>query len=228
MIDIQGNSEIQTHDKLVQSARKTNPKKFIGSGAKIEKRKIQNAAGIDKLTGTYAKDMLKDVLLGQVAAAIRSSKPISVGFLDLDKFKDVNDTYGHTVGDAVLQEFGRYLSQTKRQSDYVGREGGEEFMVILPDTTEEGACLSLERVREGLPTALSTALSQRGINIDRQITASIGVAEYCSDNPFASAEEAMMNLKNVSDNRMYLAKENGRNMVVGSKQENILPPRVSK
>ena len=125
--------------------------------------------------------------------------------LDLDKFKVINDTYGHDGGDKVLQCFAATLRQSLRATDIPGRLGGEEFGVLLPNTTGAAATALGERLRQ----AVEEAQCQYQDNILR-ITVSIGVSEFDSGAP----DFATVLLK--ADNALYLAKTRGRNQVVNS------------
>jgi diguanylate cyclase (GGDEF)-like protein len=120
--------------------------------------------------------------------------------LDLDHFKQINDGYGHDSGDAVLAAAGTALMNAVRASDFVGRNGGEEFIVLLPDTPADSAVVVAERIREAM-----AAISVPGV--DRQTTASIGIAtipEHAADGD---------QLIRSADRALYVAKANGRNRI---------------
>jgi diguanylate cyclase (GGDEF)-like protein len=120
--------------------------------------------------------------------------------LDLDHFKRINDTYGHSRGDEVLAAVAQVLRSTLRASDFVGRYGGEEFIILLPDTARDEACIVAEKVRAAVAAiSLST--------IDHPVTASQGIATLPDDAGDADA------LIRAADRALYLAKRNGRNRV---------------
>jgi diguanylate cyclase (GGDEF)-like protein len=120
--------------------------------------------------------------------------------LDLDHFKQINDTYGHDEGDAVLAAVGDVLAGSVRASDFVGRSGGEEFIVLLPDTGADAAVGVAEKLRAAVA---NVALAR----INRAITGSFGVAVHPEHAPDAET------LVRVADRALYIAKANGRNRV---------------
>ena len=119
--------------------------------------------------------------------------------LDIDHFKSVNDTYGHDVGDAVLVKFSEIISQTIRENDVVGRWGGEEFLLICPETYIKQSSELAELLR--------TRIENSDFPIVGRKTASFGVAAY-------KEEESITELLKQADNALYQAKENGRNQVI--------------
>lgn len=132
----------------------------------------------------------------------RYKKDFSVIFIDIDHFKNINDTYGHDAGDSVLRAFASILKRTARKVDVVGRWGGEEFLVILPSTNKSGATNFAEKFRERLSSAKFMYKNQR-----MEITASFGVA--------SRKESAnLADLIKEADKRLYTAKETGRDRVV--------------
>ena len=157
-------------------------------------------AATDSLTGLPNARAVQDTLRRLVAQASRMVWPLSAVLLDLDHFKEVNDTYGHGRGDEVLAAVGIALATIVRESDFVGRYGGEEFVMLLPDTGREAAVGVCERMR--------VAISQIGIlDGERIVSASFGVAVFPEDAPDASR------LIRNADRALYRAKANGRNRV---------------
>src|SRR5581483_381903 len=124
----------------------------------------------------------------------------SLALLDLDHFKQINDTYGHGVGDDALAAFGTTVRAVLRASDFVGRHGGEEFVVLLPETERAQALTVAEKVRSAVATITIP-------DVDRPITVSIGVAVFPDD-----ATEAATLLRQ-ADRALYLANANGRNRI---------------
>jgi diguanylate cyclase (GGDEF)-like protein len=154
----------------------------------------------DSLTGLANKRAVKDTTKRMAAYASRTVSPLSAIALDLDHFKQINDSYGHESGDAVLAAAGAALTNAVRASDFVGRNGGEEFLVLLPDTATESAVIVAERIRQAM-----TAISVPGV--DREITVSIGIAtlpEHAGDDD---------QLIRSADRALYAAKANGRNRI---------------
>jgi diguanylate cyclase (GGDEF)-like protein len=126
--------------------------------------------------------------------------PLSLLMCDLDHFKSINDQFGHARGDAVLVAAGRALATSVRASDFVGRYGGEEFLVLLPETDAAAARVIAEKVRAAVAGA-------RGPALERQVTMSIGLAEFPRHALDADS------LQRAADQALYAAKENGRNRV---------------
>ena len=157
-------------------------------------------AATDGLTGLPNQRAVHDTLKRMVAQAGRTVEPLALVMFDLDHFKQINDTFGHSRGDDVLAAVGDVAAHTVRGSDFVGRLGGEEFAVMLPGTDREGA----RRVAENLRDAISS-LAVAGI--EREITASFGVAVLPEDAPEAQA------LLRAADRALYQAKANGRDRV---------------
>ncbi len=137
-----------------------------------------------------------------IHASQRSNQPFAVLFIDLDHFKSINDTYGHAVGDDVLRAVAQTLKDTVRRSDLVGRIGGEEFSVFLPNTQLQGA----QQLAETLRVAIENIdIQVEGVRL--KITASIGVAAK------TFAQESMQVIQQHADQAMYEAKRGGRNRV---------------
>lgn len=154
----------------------------------------------DYLTGLYNHRYFRRELTRRVEEAGRYDKTFCVVLFDLDHFKRINDEYGHQVGDEVLEEFASLLKDLTRAADMVFRYGGEEFALILPETSREDAHVLADRIRENI--------AKHDFDIDRQVTVSGGVAEY----PSGSSDG--YDLIQVVDERLYEAKGRGRNRVV--------------
>ena len=170
-------------------------------------------AFIDDVTGLYNARYLLSALDRELSRAERSKRQLSVLFLDLDRFKLVNDRHGHLVGSRVLCELGHLLHHLVRTIDTVGRYGGDEFSVLLVDTGFDGAMAVAERIRE---TVSSTAFGgERGLQLS--LTVSVGVASFPDH---AGDAETLLDL---SDKAMYLGKSQGRNKCC-SANELSLPP----
>jgi diguanylate cyclase (GGDEF)-like protein len=157
-------------------------------------------AATDALTGLPNRRAIDDHLKRLMAQAGRSLTPMSAILLDLDHFKEINDTFGHERGDEVLAGLGALMRSELRGSDFAGRSGGEEFIVMLPDTDRSGALKVAEHLRQALHS-----LSVPGVS--REITASFGVATYPDD---ALDGETLMRL---ADRALYAAKQGGRDRV---------------
>ena len=161
----------------------------------------QQQAAVDALTGLASFRVLRDRLANEVARCHRSGERFAVLFLDLDNFKQVNDRFGHEAGNAVLKETARQCGAHIRLTDLAGRYGGDEFVVVLVGTGQEGARVVGEKVR----SAVQETGKQMGYP-EGLITASIGVAEY---RPDKKDEDVLV----AADRALYRAKAAGRNQV---------------
>jgi diguanylate cyclase (GGDEF)-like protein len=164
-------------------------------------------ATTDQLTGLHNRSHLELVADELVALAERGGRPISCLMIDLDHFKSVNDTYGHGAGDAVLKEAARRFSGAVRRSDVLVRYGGEEFVVLLPDTDTTGAMATATRLRVSLE-ATPIVFEQPGLApVSIIARASVGVASLTPDVDGAAG------LISLADRAMYRAKALGRGRV---------------
>ena len=163
----------------------------------------------DTLTGCYNRTFMDEQLPKEIKRAIRYNHPISLVMVDIDHFKQVNDTYGHQAGDEVLKELVRSINGSIRSDvDWVARYGGEEFLVVFPETDFESA--------EALCERFCRNISENTIQImekEIRITASFGVTGFTSSDTLKEVSyEAMISL---ADKSLYQAKEEGRNRVIG-------------
>ena len=161
----------------------------------LEREKLK--ANTDRLTGLLNKGAFREMVEGEINRARRYGHPISLAFIDLDNFKQVNDTQGHARGDKLLQDVAETILFTVRKTDIVARVGGDEFTVFFPETDER----QVRRAIEKLVKSLEIMTSQSGW----QVTASIGAiscAEVCT---------TYDDLLGKADNLMYVAKEKGKN-----------------
>jgi len=158
----------------------------------------------DHLTSLRTRRYLGEVLAVEMLRAKRYRSPLTVIMADLDHFKLVNDTYGHATGDIVLKGSSEVLRENLRATDVAARWGGEEFLVVLPETNVEGGALWAERWRDGIEQAVFESPDGRSL----KVTLSIGVAVY---DPSMDNAEVLID---VADKALYRAKESGRNRVV--------------
>lgn len=158
----------------------------------------------DSLTGLLNHTKSKEFLQSEVSRAQREKYPLSFAMLDIDHFKGVNDTYGHPVGDRVIKGLARMLQQRLRKSDIIGRYGGEEFAVVMPNTKADVACKVLNELRETFSNVTFVAGET-----NFKCSFSCGVAEAC---PSENATELIRR----ADEALYSAKHGGRNQVVSA------------
>ena len=168
-------------------------------------RRILNLAYLDPLTGVLNRRAFIERIEGEINRAVRGSAPLSLIFTDIDHFKQINDRYGHQAGDLVLRHFTEQLSGAARSYDFVGRYGGEEFVVCLPGANDHQAKLVAERMRKRVEE-MTIMLTKNTQSI--RITASFGVASYELE-----SEESVDSLIGRADEAMYRAKREGRNRV---------------
>ncbi|MBN1593639.1 MAG: diguanylate cyclase [Candidatus Coatesbacteria bacterium] len=178
-------------------------RKLISTNAELshEVKKLERLAIVDGLTQLYNHRYFQERLAAEFSRSMRHGTPVSLVLIDLDHFKEVNDLHGHQAGDDVLIGFSKTLKSEMRPSDLPARYGGEELVVILPETDADGALAIAERVRKALG-------SQSFIGRDGHrftVTASFGIATLRGDMPNPAA------LINAADRSLYFAKGSGRN-----------------
>lgn len=164
--------------------------------------KLAHMASHDTLTGVFNARAYYDACNRLISGAERSGETFSVLFVDLDHFKSINDTYGHAAGDQVLRTVAQALAESIRQSDVLGRIGGEEFSIFLPATDSTAALEVAEKLRQSV-ASLAIPLNDRSL----RITASVGVAGRGSE------RLSMIEIQQRADQAMYAAKAGGRNRV---------------
>jgi len=178
------------------------------NGISVAIAATQEAATVDKLTGVANRQSLLAALFNEVERSSRYNRPLSVAFVDIDHFKAVNDTHGHGVGDVVLRGVAQEIKANLRQTDVVGRYGGEEFMLLLAETeVEDGATLT-EKLRD-LVQRLRFAVDP---NTTISVTISIGIAggvgqQLRVDNLVRDADAAMYSAKSLGRNQTYIFAE---------------------
>lgn len=159
-------------------------------------RNLVSMASIDKLSGLLNRQAFEPIILNNIELSKRKNKSLALIILDIDDFKKVNDDYGHLTGDKVIQEVAHACQINTRDCDAVCRWGGEEFIILLADTTIGGAKDVAQRIQDSLLTN----------NLEPKVTLSFGITEY-------SASEALDSLLSRADDALYQAKKNGRNRI---------------
>lgn len=167
--------------------------------------KLMEHSSTDKLTELYNRSYLDLFLEKQIETSSRSKTPVSIIMVDLDHFKEINDNYGHVVGDHVLTIFAHVVLKCVRKTDIIARYGGDEFIVVLPDTDTETAEHIAERIRRDVESEPIPPVNNKVVN---SISCSVGVSTY------PSHCDSKHNLIQTSDMALYEAKRAGRNRTV--------------
>jgi diguanylate cyclase (GGDEF)-like protein len=171
----------------------------------INKAQLWEMAVTDSLTGLYVRRYFMAKFQEEIHRAERYKKVLTVVMADLDRFKSVNDNYGHTAGDRVLRAVGKFLQKNIRDVDILARYGGEEFVILLPENDKQEAYTVSERLRQGFAELQLEALPQ--------LTMSLGIASYPQDG------KNLEQLIKRADTALYAAKQMGRNKVVAYESE---------
>lgn len=179
---------------------------LYNSGLKLKEayKRIEELAELDELTGSFNRRCIMRMLGDEIARTQRLKSPCSIALIDLDWFKRINDVYGHPTGDEVLRTFAITVFANLRNIDRFGRYGGEEFLLVLPDTTNDGATRILERLR-----AIVADLDWNAFSPSMRVTISAGVATL---KPDETADTFLAR----ADNALYAAKERGRNRIASA------------
>jgi len=164
--------------------------------------KIERIATYDELTGLYSRRVISDIAAKELKRSDRRGFGVCIAIVDADHFKRFNDLYGHAGGDHVLRMLGSALRRTLRETEHVGRYGGEEFMIVLPETTGASAAIPLERLRREI-----AATPIDGLPAQERVTVSIGVADY-------QRGEDLGETIGRADAALYEAKRSGRDKLV--------------
>ena len=167
-------------------------------------KRIEELAELDELTGSYNRRCIMRMLDDEIARAHRSRTPCSIALIDLDGFKRINDSYGHPTGDEVLRAFAITMFANIRTVDRFGRYGGEEFLLVLPDTPGDEAARTLDRLR-----AIIAELDWSAFSPGMQVTISAGVTTL---NPNETPDTFLAR----ADSALYAAKARGRNRIASA------------
>lgn len=168
-------------------------------------QELMREARTDALTGLANRRALDEAASQHVKRAARSGRPLSVILCDIDHFKIINDRHGHDVGDKVIRAVAAQLRDAVRDTDALGRWGGEEFLIILPDTDGAEARILAERIRAAIEAAAQPLPNDAHVTISLGVS-SVGIAALAQDNPWAKLVKS-------ADDAMYRAKAAGRNRV---------------
>ncbi|MCB1008117.1 MAG: diguanylate cyclase [Acidobacteria bacterium] len=177
------------------------------SGTVFENARLFDSATYEGLTGLYRREAILEILDREWSRSVRYDRPLSIAVADLDRFKSVNDRYGHLGGDVVLQRVAAELKAQLRDPDFIGRFGGEEFLIVLPETTLDGARNFAEKVRQRVESLSIVLDGGRSLSL----TLSIGVASRAEVGGGARGRSRA--LIAAADEALYAAKNRGRNRV---------------
>ncbi len=167
--------------------------------------KLEYLARTDELTGLMSRRSLMEQLKEEMKRSVRYKRPLSLLLLDLDGFKKINDVYGHLVGDNVIRTLAAILMESIRSMDVAGRYGGDEFVVILPETPASGARETGERIRGRIEVSSLNPEENQGV----RCTVSVGVAELSALGSHCTTDDFLKK----ADEALYIAKKKGGNLV---------------
>jgi diguanylate cyclase (GGDEF)-like protein len=167
----------------------------------VDELELRKRAGTDPLTGLYTRRFMEELATRELARARRSSQPLTVAFIDADKFKSINDEFGHVAGDVVLRSIALSCREALRTQDLLCRYGGEELVLLLPGISLDGAMPVLERLRKAVESLDLSVLNGRGVSV------SVGAAELIS------SDVGVSDVLKRADEALYAAKRSGRNRV---------------
>jgi diguanylate cyclase (GGDEF)-like protein/PAS domain S-box-containing protein len=184
---------------LLGTSRDITERKHYEQALDLTNQQLNTLASTDSLTGVWNRHHLQLMLQQQISSSSISSEPLAMILCDIDHFKQVNDRHGHSVGDQVLVEFCRRVQCCLRGSDQLGRWGGEEFLILVPQGTAAGAAVLAEKLR--------AALAEQPIEPVGRVTASFGVAQRKPNELFGAWFQRL-------DNLLYAAKAAGRDLVM--------------
>lgn len=194
---------IRVTGSVVQGAVRALDRAAAFESVLSQQEHLEALAKTDELTGCLSRRFLMDHLATELERATRYARNLGVVMFDIDDFKNLNDSHGHAVGDEALRVVGSILRRTLRASDFVGRYGGDEFLVVLPETAREGTRLLAERVRRGVH---ARSRNLRGARV--RLSVSGGISIY--PDVGAGAPETLVEH---ADRALYRAKSLGRNRI---------------
>jgi len=203
----------QSKDKLEQTVRDRTVE------LETVNRKLATMSMVDALTGLGNRRAMQVDIMKTHAASIRSEKPYSVVLLDIDYFKKYNDHYGHQMGDNILESVASFFKSSIRDTDGLYRYGGEEFLILMPETTLEEAALPIHRLITGL-SKQSIAHSQSHFEV---VTTSAGVASSINNGVRLAGWRQVIEL---ADKNLYVAKEAGRNQFTIDLSDELLAASI--
>ncbi len=193
---------VRSRDSMVQQSAEVEVSQQRILQLQAELSQLSEKVSIDQLTGVLNRRGLDEAMLREISRAQRGASSLCVALLDIDNFKHFNDNYGHHVGDTALQHLAKVIQETLRPTDIAARFGGEEFVIILPDTSIDAAIETISRLQRALTKQFFLGNNERLL-----ITFSAGIALFRKIEDQAS-------VLNRADQAMYLAKKSGKNRVM--------------
>ncbi|HET9211408.1 MAG TPA: diguanylate cyclase [Thermoanaerobaculia bacterium] len=175
----------------------------------FENARLFESATYEELTGLLRREAILEQLDRELDRALRYGRPLTIAMADLDHFKDVNDRHGHLAGDSLLRRMSQILAGGLRSTDWIGRYGGEEFLLVLPETGMEGAAAVAEKIRDRVQGTLVPLDDGTPVHV----TVSIGLASLDEAAGRASSKVTVRDLIAAADRSLYAAKNAGRNRV---------------
>jgi diguanylate cyclase (GGDEF)-like protein len=191
--------------RSLHALREINTLRAAADTASARTAELEEEVRRDSLTGAYNRTYLEQFLAREFENSTRHKWSLSVAFVDLDNFKQLNDSFGNQAGDRVLQATARLLRGNTRETDMIARYGGEEFVVVLPATDAHTAHHICERIVAAFRNTGHVVGSDQ-----TKVTVSIGCATHCADTPFAHYSDFIK----AADQALYTAKTRGRNRSV--------------
>jgi diguanylate cyclase len=198
------NEALRSRDQMISARHEVQEAEARIQQLETKLEQMSELVREDQLTGSLNRRGLDDVFERELARAERRNSPLCIAMLDLDDFKRLNDTHGHTAGDEALIYLVRVIKDTLRTMDVIARFGGEEFLIVLPDTSLEDAMLTVTRVQRELTKRIFMHNNERLL-----ITFSAGVA-------LRNGTEEQLSMIKRADDALYKAKRAGKNRVVAA------------
>jgi diguanylate cyclase len=193
---------VRSRDSMMQQSAEVEVAQQKIQQLQAELSQLSEKVSIDQLTGVLNRRGLDEAMLREISRAQRGASSLCVALLDIDNFKHFNDNYGHNVGDTALQHLAKVIQETLRPTDIAARFGGEEFVILLPDTSIDAAVETISRLQRALTKQFFLGNNERLL-----ITFSAGIALF-------RETEEQATILNRADQAMYLAKKSGKNRVM--------------
>jgi diguanylate cyclase (GGDEF)-like protein len=206
---------MQTNEELL---KEISIRKQTETALRKSEETLRLLAITDSLTDLYNRRYFYELAEIEISKSIRYSRPLSVMMFDLDFFKHINDTFGHTTGDMVLKTVAEITKELLRKSDIIARYGGEEFVVLLPETSAPEASAIAERMRKQIENTTIEA-GNRQITV----TVSFGVSDFLRKTNSETQEIILSEFISSADQALYASKNTGRNKVTVYKRNLRFP-----